>query len=108
MDETRTLTAPSPVTSGVTPTSYHLLAKGSLSTDVITASRAGAVFQVTLLSLQDESETRRKSPPFVEPSTAERRSFAPTISRPLIPETLNFRRKSLRGSASTSMEVADP
>jgi len=57
------LYVPSPVTSEVTSTSYHALVETAPTVASSALSLAGAVFQVTLLSLQELFGTRRSWPP---------------------------------------------
>src|SRR5918999_765484 len=64
-------------------------------------SEAGALFQVTDVSDQPWSATRRKSPPRSDESALRRRILADDTVRPFSPDTVNLMRKSSRLLAST-------
>src|SRR5829696_1877031 len=107
-DSARKLTVPSPVTAGVTSTSYQLPGATSSSLSSTARSPGGAEFQVTLSSRQELSGRWLYSPPTVEPSVLLTLNLAPTIWRPARPDRLNFSRSAVAGLESTFSVVALP
>jgi len=71
-------------------------------------SVAGAVFQVTVDSLQRLPAARWKLPPELELSTTLSRNLAPTIVWPPSDDRSNLRRMCLTGLLSTCSEPALP
>src|SRR5438093_4632301 len=99
------LTVPSPLTSDVTFTVYQLPDDTDPSVEAVEPND-GALFHVTLPSVQLFVDTDRNSPPIGELLTQYRRRVAfVTVFEPT-PVTLNFRRKCFTGLLSTS--TVDP
>ena len=75
---------------------------------MVAGCAAGAVFQVTVPSLQELLVVRWKSPPFTEPFVVHSWSLAAVTGRPLVPFSENFSRIFWIGLLSTLMLVAAP
>src|SRR6266498_2472803 len=91
-----------------TSTSYQVCAETPPSEPIVAASAAGAVFQVTLPSVQLVSATRWSVPPTGEPSTQKRRSLALVTFREPTPATANFSSMFLIGLLSATIVVVFP
>jgi hypothetical protein len=99
---------PSPVIRDVTLTSYQFDAETFAKLAKMAESAAGAVFQLTVPSLQVVFATRWNSPPNGEPSTQYKRIFALVMVLFPIPETVNFNSMLRTGLLSVTICVDEP